>query len=166
MLGFRWSSLRWMRLLLTACLVPIKIKHGSGRRISCHAGRVLLGWTHLWGRRIANVVGSDLSGGETNSAGPGYNLWGVSQGFTLARWGENRGQSNGGNALWKRHTVAPSGSRPREAGHPRTVRIPPTKIVTERRRPTGGIPCGLEEAPLVTHRGREAARETESAAGA
>ena len=49
---------------------------------------------------------------------------------------------------------------------PEPYGIPPTKIVAERRHPTGGIPCGLEEAPLVAERGREAARETESAAGA
>ena len=49
-------------------------------------------------------MGSSVSAGETNSAGPGCYLWGVSQGVALARWGENRGESNGGNALWKRHT--------------------------------------------------------------
>jgi hypothetical protein len=60
-------------------------------------------------QRGFDELGSGVSVGETNSAGAGYYLWGVSQGVALARWGENRGESNGGNALWKRHTVAPRG---------------------------------------------------------
>src|ERR1700746_113879 len=59
-------------------------------------------------------LGSCLQAGETNPARPGYYLWGARQGIAFTRRGEDRGQSFGGDPLWKRDTLASRGGRPGE----------------------------------------------------
>src|ERR1700756_3903746 len=101
------------------------IKHQRQGKVACLAVNSPLPFFYY-------ELGSCLQAGETNSAGPGYYLWGARQGIAVTRRGEDRGQSFGGDPFWKRHSLASRGGRPREVADSGTACFPAEKTPGER----------------------------------
>jgi len=102
-----------------------------------------------------------LQAGETNSARPGYYLWGARQGVAITRRGEDRGQSFGSDPFWKWNSVASRGGRSREIADSRTVCLPAEKTPGKRRREDRGVSRGFCAAWLGAERGGEKGEEEE-----
>lgn len=115
------------------------VKHGGRGKVACRAGNSLLLFFYY-------ELGSCLQAGETNSARPGYYLWGARQGIAFTRRGEDRGQSFGGDPFRKRNTVASRRGRPREVVDSGTVCLPAEKTPGKRRREDRGASGGFCEA--------------------
>jgi len=106
-------------------------------------------------------LGSCLQAGETNSARPGYYLWGARQGVAITRRGEDRGQSSGGDPFWKRDSVASRGGRPRKTADSGAVRLPAEKTPGKRRREDRGVSRGFCETWVDAEEREECGEEGE-----
>ena len=115
------------------------VKHRWRRKVACRASDSPLPF-------FDHELGSRLQAGETNSARPGYYLWGACQGVAVTRRGENRGQSIGSDPFWKRNTMASRGGRARETADSGTACLPAKKTPGKRRREDRGVSRGFCEA--------------------
>ncbi len=125
------------------------VKHVGRGKVACRAVNSRLPFFDY-------ELGSCLQAGETNSAGPGYYLWGACQGIAVTRRGEDRGQSIGGDPFWKRHSVASRGGRSREIADPGAACLPAKKTPGKRRREDRGVSRGFREARVDARKTRQA----------
>jgi len=124
------------------------VKHARPRKVACRAADSRLPF-------FDDELGSCLQAGETNSARPGYYLWGACQGIAVTRRGEDRGQGHGSDPFWKRNPLASRGGRPRETADSGAACIPAKKTPGKRRREDRGVSRGLYEAWLGAEAGSE-----------
>jgi len=125
------------------------VKHGRQGKVACRALDLPLPF-------FDNELGSCLQAGETNSARPGYYLWGARQGIAVTRRGENRGQSFGSDPFWKGNSVASRCRRSRETADSGTACLPAEKTPGKRRRKDRGASRGFCEARVGARKTRQA----------
>jgi len=94
------------------------------------------------------VLDAHLPACETNSAGPGSNVWGGGANTAPSRWRSDSGPRDGRHSFRQRYPLASGRGRARQVAGPRALRFSATKASRNRGSNPRGRPRGPGTAPL------------------
>src|ERR1700722_10224204 len=128
-----WSCLRCIVSVITCCSVLSGLKRlVAASRFPRLPRRGPLGSIKL-SPEVENVLGSSLSARETNSARPGYYLWGACYSSALTRRRSRRWLRHGRNSERPGHSLASRHRRGRQGDDAGTARQPTAPPPRQRR---------------------------------